>query len=88
MKELQTRVKVHFFDRLTGEEIYTRISSSVFFVCFDRGRLGIFDFYEEGDPFHASRFAPFYTFAPSVVFEDVETGRRFHNSPIYGLEEA
>lgn len=88
MKELQTRVKVHFFDHREGKEFDTRISNSVFFVGIERGQLGIIDFYEKGDPFHASRFAPFYTFAPSVVFENVENGRRFHNSPICGLEEA
>lgn len=72
------RVLVHLYDT-SGREIITRHFGDVFTVRRESGRLGI-DWNTEHSPYtsRGEVFAPFSTFAPSVIFEQVGTGYRFY----------
>ena len=65
-------IKVHLYD-LSNKEIKTK----------NYGKLGI-DWNTEKLPYSCNGeiFAPFETFAPSVIFENIETGELFHSSNI------
>lgn len=69
-------IKVHLYD-LHNKEIQTRNYSKVFRVYEKAGKLGI-----DWNTCKGDAFAPFETFAPSVIFENVETGELFHFSNI------
>lgn len=75
-------IKVHLYD-LHNKEIQTRNYSKVFHVYEKAGKLGI-DWNTEKLPYSCNGeiFAPFETFAPSVIFENIETGELFHFSNI------
>nr|DAH29654.1 MAG TPA: hypothetical protein [Caudoviricetes sp.] len=69
-------IKVHLYD-LHDKEIQTRNYGKTFCVYEKAGKLGIDWSTCKGDA-----FAPFETFAPSVIFENVETGELFRFSNI------
>lgn len=71
------RVCVHLYDT-AGREIVTRHFGEVFTVRRENSALGI-DWNTERSPYtcRGEIFAPFSTFAPSVIFEQVGTGYRF-----------
>lgn len=75
-------IKVHLYD-LSNKEIKTRNYGKTFCVYEKNGKLGI-DWNTERLPCSCNGeiFAPFETFAPSVIFENVETGELFHFSNI------
>lgn len=72
------RVRVHLYDT-AGREIVTRHFGDVFTVRRENSALGI-DWNTERSPYtcRGEIFAPFSTFAPSVIFEQVGTGYRFY----------
>lgn len=71
-------VKVHLYDT-NNKEIKTRNIDKVFKVYKNNGKLGI-DWNTEHNPCicNGEVFTPFYTFASSVIFENVETGKFYH----------
>lgn len=73
------KILVHFYNPNSSREIKTRNYNKPFTVRRASGRLGI-DWNTERSPYTCGGdiFTPLYTFAPSVVFEDIETGARFH----------
>ena len=73
-------IKVHLYD-LSNKEIKTKNYGKTFYVYEKNGKLGI-DWNTEKLPYSCNGeiFAPFETFAPSVIFENVETGELFHVS--------
>lgn len=75
-------IKVHLYD-LSNKEIKTRNYDKTFCVYEKNGKLGI-DWNTEKLPYSCNGeiFAPFETFAPSVIFENVETRELFHFSNI------
>lgn len=75
-------IKVHLYG-LSNKEIKTRNYDKVFRVYEKNGKLGI-DWNTEKLPYSCNGeiFAPFETFAPSVIFENIETGELFHFSNI------
>lgn len=75
-------IKVHLYD-LSNKEIKTRNYGKTFCVYEKNGKLGI-DWNTEKLPYSCNGeiFAPFETFAPSVIFENVKTGELFHFSNI------
>lgn len=72
------RVCVHLYDT-SGREIVTRHFGDVFTVRRESGRLGI-DWNTERSPYtsRGEVFTPFYTFAQSVIFEQLGTGDKFY----------
>lgn len=68
-----TMIKVHLYDT-SNKEIKTRNFDKVFKVYEKDGNLGI--------DWNKETFTPLYTFASSVIFEDVETGEKYHFSNI------
>ena len=81
-------IKVHLFGT-DSKEIKTRNFEKVFEVYEKNGKLGI-DRNTEKSHYtcHGEVFTPFYTFASTVVFENVETGELFHFSNIKnGIEK-
>lgn len=75
-------IKVHLYG-LSNKEIKTRNYDKVFRVYEKNGKLGI-DWNTEKLPYSCNGeiFAQFETFAPSVIFENIETGELFHFSNI------
>nr|DAH79769.1 MAG TPA: hypothetical protein [Bacteriophage sp.] len=75
-------IKVHLYD-LHNKEIQTRNYGKTFCVYEKAGKLGI-DWNAEKSPYTCKGdvFAPFETFASSVIFENIETGELFHFSNI------
>ena len=75
-------IKVHLYDT-SNREIKTKNYDKVFSVYEKNGKLGI-DWNIEKSPYTCKGdvFTPFETFAPSVIFENVETGELFRFSSI------
>ena len=71
MIKANDKIKVHMYSN--GKEIQTRSIGTVFTVYERNGKLGI-DWADE--------FAPFDTFAYTVIFENVETKEQFYFSNI------
>lgn len=71
-------IKVHLYG-CDEKEIETRNLGKVFKVCEKNGRLGI-DWNTDKSPYtcHGNIFTPFESFASTVIFENIETGERFH----------
>ena len=71
------KIKVHLFSN--SREIQTRHKDTVFTVYEKNGKLGI-DWNTEHSPYTCKGdiFTPFYTFANTVIFENVETGELYH----------
>ena len=89
-----SKVKVHMYDLTRPpekpEEIKTKHYGEIFEVKEQNGKLGI-DWNTERSPYtcHGEVFTPFDTFASSVVFEDIDTGKTYSQSNITNtLEEA
>lgn len=88
-----SKVKVHMYDLTRPpekpEEIKTKHYGETFEVKEQNGKLGI-DWNIERSPYtcNGEVFTPFDTFASSVVFEDIETGKTYSHSNITNtLEE-
>lgn len=71
MLKVNDKIKVHIYD--AGKEIMTRNSSTVFTVRKENGDFGI-----DWNRDKKDTFAPFQTFASSVIFENVDTGKKYH----------
>ena len=67
-----SKVKVYLFDS-NNKVIVTRVHREIFDVHEENGNLGIT---------WTKEFKPFSLFAPSVHFENVMTGRKYHFSNI------
>lgn len=67
-------IKVHFYDWITGQEIKTENYGKVFDIFKIGGELGIY--WRDGE----KEFSPFHTFSHSVIFENAESGERYHFS--------
>lgn len=80
MKE-NDMIKVHLYSN--GQEIKTKNFDKVFRVYKKSGQLGI-DWNTEHSLYtcKGEEFTPFYTFADSVIFENVESGELYHFSNI------
>lgn len=78
MLKVNDKVKVHMYDTC-NREIKTRNYGTVFTVKEVNGKLGI-DWNTEKSPttYNGEVFAPFETFAPTVLFENVENGKKYH----------
>lgn len=76
MKE-NKMVKVHMYSG--NIEVKTRNFDKIFRVYKKNGKLGI-DWNTERSPYTCKGevFTPFETFAQAVIFEDVETGEKYH----------
>ena len=85
-----SKVKVHMYeDTSYSKEISTRHYDEIFEVKEQNGKLGI-DWNTGRSTYicHGEVFTPFNTFASSVVFEDIETGKTYSHSNISNtLEE-
>ena len=79
MIKANDKIKVHMYSN--NREIETRHTDTVFTVYEKNGFLGI-DWNTDRSPYTCKGdiFTPFYTFADSVIFENVETGEQFHFS--------
>lgn len=77
----KSKIKVHLYSG--RNEIITRKHNKIFEVYKIGGRLGI-DWNIERSPYSCSGdvFAPFETFAQTVNFEDVESGKIYYFSNI------
>ena len=77
MIKANDKIKVHMYSN--NREIQTRHINTVFTVYEKNGVLGI-DWNTAKSPYTCKGdiFTPFYTFADSVIFENVETGEKFH----------
>lgn len=85
--KVNDKIKVHIYS--FGKEIKSRNFDKIFLVYEQNGKLGI-DWNTERSPYTCKGeiFTPFETFANTVVFENVETGKKFHFSNIKnGIEE-
>ena len=82
MLKANDKIKVHLYDT-SNREIQTRHINTVFTVYEKNGKLGI-DWNTERSPYTCKGdiFTPFETFASTVIFEDVETGEKYHFSNI------
>lgn len=76
------RIKVHMYDT-NGKEIKTKVFDKIFKVYENNGKLGI-DWNVERISYicNGNIFAPFETFASSVIFENVGTGKKYHFNTI------
>lgn len=81
MIEAGSKVLVHFYSN--NKEINTRKTGIVFDVFKQDDKLGI-NWNTEKSPYtcKGNIFTPFYTFANSVIFEDIETGRCYYYSDL------
>lgn len=72
------KIKVHLYDS-SNREIQTRHVDTVFTVYEKNGKLGI-DYNTERSPYTCKGeiFTPFDTFANTVIFENVKTGKLYH----------
>lgn len=70
-------IKVHMYSG--NVEVKTRNFDKIFRVYKKNGKLGI-DWNTERSPYTCKGevFTPFETFAQTVIFEDVETGEKYH----------
>lgn len=77
MLKEKSRVTVHFHN--SGKEFETQQSGIIYEVKKQGGKIGI-DFNTERSPYtcHGDIFTPFETFAQSVIFEDVDTKKKYH----------
>lgn len=77
MLKEKSRVKVHF--QSNGKEFKTRKSGIIYEVKKQGGKIGI-DFNTGKSLYtcHGDIFTPFETFAQSVIFEDVDTKKKYH----------
>ena len=82
MLKVNDKIKVHLYGT-SNREIQTRHIDTVFTVYEKNGKLGI-DWNTEKSPYTCKGdiFTPFETFANTVIFENVETGEKFHFSNI------
>lgn len=78
------KIKVHFYSGRTaklikGAEFKTRHADTIFTVYEKHGKLGI-DWNTECSPYinNGDIFSPLATFAPTVEFENIETGKRYY----------
>lgn len=71
------KIKVHLYSN--NREVQTRHKDTIFEVYMKNGKLGI-DWNTEHSPYTCKGdiFTPFYTFADTVIFENVETGEKYH----------
>jgi hypothetical protein len=71
------KIKVHIYS--SNREVQTRHKDTIFEVYKKNGKLGI-DWNTDRSPYTCKGdiFTPFYTFADTVIFENVETGERYH----------
>lgn len=78
MLQVNDKVKVHIYDSCS-KEIKTRNYDKIFVVHEKNGKLGI-NWNTEKSPYTCNRevFAPFETFSFSVIFENVENGKKYH----------
>lgn len=77
MLQEKARVKVHFY---RGKEECKSCKNDVIFeVKKQSGKIGI-DFNTERSPYicHGDIFTPLETFARSVIFEDVDTRKKYY----------
>ena len=77
MLKANDKIKVHLYNT-SNREIQTRHINTVFTVYEKNGKLGI-DWNTERSPYTCKGdiFTPFYTFANTVIFEDVEKGNLY-----------
>lgn len=68
------KIKVHMFND-QGKEIKTAVYDKVFEVIKKNSRLGIY--------WKDDEFAPFETFSHTVIFENIETNKKYYYSNIY-----
>lgn len=82
MLQVNDKVKVHMYDSC-NREIKTRSYDKVFVVCEENGKLGI-NWNTEKSLYtcHGEVFTPFETFSYSVIFENVENGKKYHWSNV------
>lgn len=78
MMKANDMIKVHLYGT-DNKEIKTRNFDKVFRVYEKSGKLGI-DWNTDQSPYTCKGevFAPFHTFAHTVIFENIETGARYH----------
>ena len=78
MLKLNDRVKVHIFGA-DNKEIKTRNYGIVFTVKEVNGKLGInWNTEQKLTTANGGVFAPFSTFSHTVIFENVENGKKYH----------
>lgn len=82
MKE-GSKIKVHMYD-VTNKEIQTNNIGKIFKVYKKNGKLGI-DWRNSCN--HGDAFVPFEGFAYTVIFEDVETGTKYHMDNVHNKIE-
>lgn len=72
------KIKIHFYDT-RNKEIKTRQFDKVFTIYEKNGKLGV-DWNIEKSPysFNDDIFTPLETFSQTVIFENIETGKKFH----------
>lgn len=77
MLKANDKIKVHLYDS-SNRKIQTRHVDTVFTVYEKNGKLGI-DWNTERNPYTCKGdvFTPFETFANTVIFENVETGKKY-----------
>lgn len=78
--EENDKIKVHIFDS-RNREIHTRAKDVIFTVYKKSGNLGINWTTDRAVALFGAddeTFAPFNTFASSVIFEKVDSGQMFH----------
>lgn len=82
MLKVNDKVKVHMYD-ICNREIKTRNYGTVFTVKEVNGKLGI-DWNTEKSPTtcNGEVFTPFETFAPTVLFENIENEKIYYWSNI------
>lgn len=80
--KVNDKVKVRIYGT-DGKAIKTRNFDKIFAVYEKNGKMGI-DYNTEQNPYTCKGdiFTPFETFATTVIFENVETGEKFHFSNI------
>lgn len=71
MLKANDKIKVHLFD--ADKEIITNNFDAVFTVRKENGNLGI-DWNQDKE----DTFTPFQMFASSVIFENMDTGKKYH----------
>mgnify|MGYP001031991177 FL=1 len=78
MLKVNDKVKVHMYDTC-NREIKARNYGTIFTVHEDNGKLGI-DWNTEKSltTCNGEVFTPFETFSYSVIFENVENGKKYH----------
>lgn len=91
MLKVNDKIRVHMHGT-DGKEIQTRNIDTVYTVHEENGKLGI-NWNTEKHPYcnNGNVFAPFETFSYSVIFENVENGKKYHwsnaNNEIVEMED-